>query len=229
MTDTLAKLFDNVPPDLASYFAIVSAGAFAARNELELNLLSVADAVRWTEDFRDFHPIVQVLDGVILDDPNTSNHHVYLSKPPCAGMVLYLNHDGDSRIVFPTLASFLETAHQAVQTGTWLETFHPETDILVTDQSGLSSLIGGLCDGQYDCDATLVVVALIPSMDLTDLTLLQRLVVDDDFFIAQAVGDAVARRPRRDLEAIAVACMQHSHPQAAEAGARAVAAIAALE
>jgi hypothetical protein len=57
-------------------------------------------------------------------------------------------------------------------------------------------------------------------MDLSDLALLQRLAVDDDFYLAEAIGDAIARRPELELEANALACQQHSHPQAATAGSR---------
>src|SRR5436190_17198157 len=98
----LTELLSDVPSDLAAYFAKVSGGSLSGHEVLELNLLPVADVVRCTIDFRDFHPIVQVLRGVILDDSNTSNHHVYLAAAPCAGAVLFLNHDGDSQIVFPS-------------------------------------------------------------------------------------------------------------------------------
>jgi hypothetical protein len=66
-------------------------------------------------------------------------------------------------------------------------------------------------------------------MDLNDVELLSRLAADEDFYVAEAIGDAIARRPRLELEQIALACQNHSHFQAAEAGSRAVAAIAALK
>jgi hypothetical protein len=231
MTDTLmtlAGLFDHVPSDLGAYFGQVADGSLRGHDELELNLLPVAHAARWTKDFREFHPVVDVLRGLILDDPNTSNHHVYLSANCCAGTVFYLNHDGDSRIVFPTLVAFLDAARRALETAQCLTTFHPEDGVQLGDQSGLSQLVAGLLEGKFDCDSTEVVLALVPSMDLTDLTLLERLAKDEDFYIAEAVGDAIARRPRHELGAIAETCQHHSHFQAAKAGSRAVAAINAL-
>ena len=78
MTNSLDQLFDEVPAELASYFELVDGGLYAGHEVREVNLLPAADAVQWTSDFRDYYETVQVLGGVILDDPNTSNHHVYL-------------------------------------------------------------------------------------------------------------------------------------------------------
>jgi hypothetical protein len=231
MTDkpaSLADLFDNIPSDLATYFGQIADGSLSGHDELGLNLLQAADAVRWTKDFREFHPVVNLLRGVILDDPNTSNHHAYLFLDASAGSVFYLDHDGDSRIVFRTLADFLDATRRALETSKHLTTFHPEGGIQLKDQNGLNQLVAGLLDGEFDCDSADVVAPLIPSMDLIDLALLERLAKDEDFFIAEAVGVAIAHRPRPELLAIAETCKRHSHFQAANAGSRAVAAIAAL-
>ncbi len=228
-TMNLAEIFETVPSDLAAYFGQIADGTLSEHEGLELNLLPVSDAVRWTKDFLDFHPVVSFFRGVVLDDPNTSNHHVYLSETCCSGAVFYLNHDGDSQIVFPTLEAFLDAARRASNTSQNLSAFHPGTGVQLADQKGLSELITGILDGEFDCDCDGVVVALVPSLDLRDATLLERLVNDDDFYVAAAVGDAIARRPRSDLAAVAETCQRHKHFQAAKAGARALAAIASLK
>jgi hypothetical protein len=231
MTSTetlLSSLFDKVPADLVAYFDQISDGTLTGRGKSEVNLLPLADAIRWTNDFRGFHPIVEVLGGVILDDPNTSNHHVYLSTEPCAGSVLYLCHDGDSYIMFATLASFVNAARLAIERGQYLSDLHPETGVLLADQAALSQLVAALHNGEFNCDATMVILSLIPSMDLSDLSLLENLARDDDFYIAEAVADAIARRPRRELKRIAMICERHPHSQASRAGVRATSAIAAL-
>lgn len=222
---TLADLFDELPADLSSYFDLISDGSFSGRQDLELNLLGSGDAARWTQEFRGFQTIVEMLDGVILDDANTSNHHVYLAKEPCSRSILYLSHDGPTRIVFSSLSSFLDSARKSIESDQSLTSFHPDPSALLANQLELKQLIADLYDEKYDCDGTEIILALIPSWDLSDFALLERLAVSKDFFISQAVGDAITSRPRAELASIARICQQQSHPQAAKAGARAVAAV----
>lgn len=226
---TLMELFDSVPADLERYFTQTVDGSLGAIEEPGINLLSIADAVRWTKDFQQFHPTVRLLGGVILDDPNTSNHHIYLSAPACCGSVLYLDHDGDSQIVFPALGDFSNAARSAQRRGCDVTAFHPECAVLLRDQPALSCLISELYDQRNECDSLDVVISLIPSMDLTDVDLLERLAADDDFFVAEAIGNSIAARPRPNLERIATICENHRHVQASVAGARALAAIRKLK
>jgi hypothetical protein len=230
MTDLpamLDTLFDNVPSDLVAYFDQIADGSFCDHDGCEVNLLPLADAVHWTNDFRNFHPLVQLLGGVILDDPKTSNHHVYLSAGSCEGSVLFLNHDGDSRIVFARLNAYLDAARRSISDSRDLRSFHPDGGVLIANQDGLHRLIADLYDGPGG-DGADVILALIPSWDLTDIALLQRMAIDDDFYVVEAIGDAIARRPRTELESTALLCRNHSHPQASIAGERAMAALRAL-
>jgi hypothetical protein len=64
-----------------------------------------------------------------LDDPRTRDHHVFATKLPIAGQVLYLNHDSDTRIVFESLAGFAEAAerdyevsHETIYRSLYLQT-----------------------------------------------------------------------------------------------------------
>jgi hypothetical protein len=213
--------------DVVNYFQRIANGKLYGRQELELNLFRIDQAVSWTCEFRDFQPIVSALRGVILDDPNTSNHHVYLSLAVCAGSILYLDHDGDSRIVFPDLDALVTAAEGAVVSTRSLRSYHPVAAVILQDQQGLSQLISDLLNGHYDCDGNEVALALIPSMDLRDFELLNRLAQDNDFYLAEAVGDAIARRARPDLKPLAEICASHQHRQAAAAGKRALLAIRA--
>lgn len=224
----IRELLGEVPPDLTTYFEHIGDGALSGREDLELNLLSIDDAMRWTKDFRGFHPVVSALRGVVLDDANTSDHHVYLALPVCCGVVLHLAHDGESRIVFPSLDAFVTACEQAKESGSPLGSHHPAAAVLLPNQAAAGQLIRELLDGQDDCDGNAVVLALIPSLDLGDFALMCRLASDDDFYIAEALGDAIAKRPRSDLAPVAELCARHAHSQAAAAGKRALAAIKAL-
>ena len=213
----------DMPSDLEGYFARVSRGEYSDLDELELNLLGRVEAELFTEDF-EFHPVVMQLDGLVLDDPGTSNHHVLIGRAPLEGQVLFLTHDGGSRVVFASLAEFLAAADKARAEGTVLPETHPLISPLVLDQACLSELIETLLEE----DETDAVLALIPSMDLCDVKLLGKLVAHEDFLLGELVALEIAKRPVEVLEGVAIQCAAHRHPQVSRAGARALAAIRAL-
>ncbi len=225
----LGELFEVVPDEIVDYFEqSVLIADLRGHFDEEIHPLTIDESQTMTKEFRSFHPVVAALGGVILDDPNTSNHHIYLSMKPCDGTVLYLDHDGVTRIVFPTLSAFVEASQTAVATGDSIREVHPDSGIVVTDQCGLSRLIEDMYEKGFDRETNDVILALIPSMDLRDFTLLHRLAVDPDFYIAEAFADTIACRPRSDLKPLAELCTQHPHSQASRAGSRASAAIRAI-
>lgn len=219
MLTDLAQLFDPVPKDLLAHFERLDGASSPP-------LLDAAAAVDLTRDFRGFHPVVRALDGVILDDEDTSDHHVYLARPPLAGMVLFLAHDGGTRVVFPSLETYRAAAGRARESGGWITDVHPAAAPLGPDQPALGALVTALLD-RYDDDAGAVVTAVLPSLDLRDVQLLARLATHEDFYLGEAVADEITRRPRPDLAEAARLCASHPHGQVAEAGARAVRAVAA--
>lgn len=199
--------------DEQRYFCAVEAGEIPTMRDIELNLLKRADVDELTGKFRG-HPVVDELGGSVLDDPNTSNHHVLLRRPPLSGQVLYLSHDGDTRIVFASLSELLECAKRAGVEGTPLPELHPRLSPVPFDQSALSNLIRTLiAEGQVD-----VVLALVPSMDLSDHGLLDELIAHGDFFLGEAVADAIRSRPSPELLPYAARCAAHWHPQIVRAG-----------
>jgi hypothetical protein len=198
---------------LDEYFDAIDDPLFA-----ELGLLSKEDATELTEDLGG-QPIVDTLQGFALDDPDTSDHHLLLGKAPLEGCVLFLAHDGASRVVFDSLQSFLQAAREAGEQGEELRDLHPEGSPVAGDQHALGALMNDLLD---DGTLTDVVVALIPSLDLLDLALLERLAKDEDFFLGEAVAVEIGRRPTKALAPIAQLCAAHPHPQVADAGKRAL-------
>lgn len=217
----------EIPEALQDYFNRVTDGSLTGYTEIELNLLGPGPSMQLTQTFRKFHPLVIQMEGVVLDDPNTSNHHICLLAQPCDGAILYLSHDGASRIVFPGPHEFLDSARQAKETSQGLTALHPATGVLLPDQAGLHRFIANP-DNAGECDYTELVCALLPSSDLSDLGLLEQLARDDDFYVVEAVADAITARPRRELMPIAQACRADTHPQSARAGERAVSAIKAI-
>ena len=195
------------------YFGAIDDPLFSA-----LGLLPMEGASKLTEAFSG-QPVVDALQGLVLDDPDTSDHHLLIGKAPLQGCVFYLAHDGESRVVFDSLEGFLAAAREAGEQGGEISDLHPEGSPVASDQPALSELIHRLLDDGTQTD---VATALIPSLDLRDLALLERLAKDEDFYLGEAVAIEIARRPVPALAPIARMCATHPHSQVANAGRRAV-------
>jgi hypothetical protein len=171
-----------------------------------------------------FHPAVQELHGYVLDDESTSNHHFLITVEPLAGSVFFLSHDGDSRVVFERAADFLDSVRKAEAEGLSVSDLHPPLSPVAKDQTALAKFMHELL--RRECND--LVVSLVPSLDLEDLSLLQLLANDADFFLGEAVAMEIEKRPSKALLPVAVACAEHGHPQVAIAGSRAVRCIQQL-
>ena len=165
-----------------------------------------------------FHPAVQELHGYVLDDENTSNHHFLITVEPLAGSVFFLSHDGDSRVVFESAADFLGTVRKAETEGLSVSDLHPRLSPVAKDQVALAKFIHEL----HGREINDLVVSLIPSLDLEDMSLLQLLASDADFFFGEAVAMEIEKRPSKVLLSVAITCADHGHPQVSIAGSRAV-------
>ena len=100
----LESICSNPPTDLVSYFEspIVS--------EHNPPLLSLSEAISFSKQVGESYPGLGL---VFLDDENTSNHHAYITIGPLTGNILYLSHDGYTRVVFRTLAEYLDAVRTA--------------------------------------------------------------------------------------------------------------------
>lgn len=176
-------------------------------------------AVREQSERFAYHPIVAQLGGYVLDDADTSDHHVLVTRSPLAGSVLFLAHDADTRVVFDSGVAFLAAVHEARESDVDVTDLHPAQSPLTKDQGALSAFVRGLLVSDELGD---MVVCLVPSLDLSDIDLLQRLVQDEDFFLGEAVANEIAKRPSPALLPIAQLCAAHRHPQVARAGERAL-------
>lgn len=195
--------------------------ALAAVDREGTPLLSPDELMAQTELFA-YHPAIRQLGGHVLDDADTSDHHLLLTTPALAGSVLHLAHDGDTRVVFDSAAAFLEAVGAARDAGIDVPDLHPALSPPATDQRGLAALVRSLLESG---DATEVVVALVPSLDLRDAGLLVQLVEDEDFYLGEAVALEIVKRPSPELMPIAERCAAHPHTQVAQAGERAVRSI----
>jgi hypothetical protein len=121
-------------------------------------------------------------------------------------------------VVFGSAADFLNSVHKAQAEGLSVSDLHPRLSPVAKDQTALANFIHALL--RRECND--LVVSLVPSLDLGDLSLLQLLASDADFFLGEAVAMEIEKRPSKALLPIAVTCADHVHPQVFVAGSRAV-------
>lgn len=220
----LASILQPVPDELLRYFEQAADAGMYTQARHSQHLLRPEDAASHTHLIR-YHSIVEVLGGIVLDDMQTSNHHLYISVGPLRGAVFFLSHDGDSRVVYSSLPAFLAAAVSACDQEQILEDIHPAHSPMASDQPGLSTWITDLLTLEQ---ADVLVSPFVPSLDLADLRLLRRLATDSNFFVVESVALEIYARPDKELTEIAVLCTQHPHPQASGAGHRALTRIRAL-
>lgn len=200
-----------------SYFARVAQGRYTKQHEAEVNLLPRAKALALTKEF-DYHHVIQALDGLLLDDPDTSDHHFLARCAPLAGMVFYLSIRGSARAVFPDLEAFLAATDTAINEQSPLSELHPRLAPRAEGQQGLEKLIAyGLEEDRPE-----IITALIACMDFVDVDWLECLATHPDFFIAETIADEICLRPSAALRPVAQQCAQSSHAQVRRAGERAL-------
>lgn len=224
MTARLKASFGHAPDDLLAYFSELASEAFVASNaDARGELLSIDAAIAETRMLDGLHPLMSMLGALVLDETNTSDYHVYLAKPPLQGCIMFLSHDGESRIVYDSPQRFLD----AVKAGTnysSLEDLHPLHSPIVADQSGLARFIEANLD--HD-DVDMIMSVAIGCLEVEDTALTRQLATHDDFYVVEALGEAITLRPAPELLGLADLCAAHPHPQAAQAGRRAQRAIEA--
>lgn len=116
-------------------------------------------------------------------------------------------------------SDFLNVAHDAQLQGLSVSDLHTHLSPVFRDQAALANFLRELlCRG--DCND--LIVSLVPSLDLQDLSLLQLLVSDSDFYLGEAVAIEIEKRPAHALLPIAISCSNHGHPQVAAAASRAL-------
>jgi hypothetical protein len=102
--------------------------------------------------------------------------------------------------VFPTLASYVDAVRCSLSDCCDLRSFHPDGGILIANQDGLHRFIAELYDGA-EGDGVDVLLALIPSLNLYDLALLQRMASGSDFY-EQTVAHGAAGRASSEINVV---------------------------
>ena len=102
---------------LAAYFRAIEDGNLSAREDSGVNLLSPTACLELTDEFCDFHPLFEadeLLNLLILDDANTSNHHCYAFSLPYPGRSCTSRTMTPHELTFRTINDFVESARDAI-------------------------------------------------------------------------------------------------------------------
>jgi hypothetical protein len=214
-------------PGLKLYFSNVVGSDSQNRLDVEVNLLTFERCVELTEDFATFHPLFQapgLVQFLILDDANTSDHHCFVFDLPIAGSILFLPHDNEMRIAFRNLDDFSDAIQSAIRTGRRLSDFHTQDTLLGLDQSVLNATIRrGLESSDF-----VPVSLLIQASDLRDLDLFLSIVGHPDWAYAEQIANRIIAKPELHMRRIAEEIAKHKLDRVSERGNQAISSIAAL-
>ena len=226
----LSQILDAIPDDLRAFYAQVQTGEFSGRSEVEVNLLSPADATKLTLEFREFHPLVDMSRCILLDEANTSDYLCYLPGPPKAGAIFHLSHDGQpAKIVFRNTQALLDAAKQAIATGAFLETLFDRQSFVSEDQDELLDQIREAFSlaNEYEMTPLLDLLLRYAEYD-RDPDLFSKICDHDDFFVPQAIAETIRERPKRSYLSLAQKLASSNIGQVARPAADAVGQIGAL-
>ncbi len=196
-------------PELEAYFSRAPDPSNVNHPDLPLNLLDRRESEALTQDVID-SPAIWFLGGIVLDDDNSSNYHVYLTRPPFTGTVLYWQHDDQHYVAFASLSAFLAAVERSKAQQVWLESLHAWP--VLDDAAGLAQFIEEMAAGDAEENYQLADIALTCAAHL-DIALLERLVAHPWYFFKEGVAAYIARQPAHALRPLALACGAHSLPQ----------------
>src|SRR5580765_2683973 len=130
-TSQVAAIIGSAPADLLAYY---QAGGFPNYPDSRINCLPFDKARDYSQKMRGIS-VVDRLGLWMLDDANDSNPFSYISKGPCAGMVIHFSHDPEPEIAFSSLKTFLTAMNDAGARGTDIDDIEKEKISLPLDQA----------------------------------------------------------------------------------------------
>ncbi len=216
-----------VPPtELDAYFVQPLDPANTDREDIDLNLLERAASAELTEELSEC-PAIWFLGGIVLDDANLSNYHVYLTRAPFTGAILFWQHDDQHYVAFKSLSDFLAAIETAKEEDDSLHSLH-SYGAKLPDQAGLVNFIHEMLEGGTEEHFQLAHIAMA-CLEKMDVDLMTLLLAHPYFYFAESVGGYIAEHPDPALRPLAIGCTTHAHHQVKWAGDKALEAIDQLK
>lgn len=211
----IAAVIGSAPADLIEYYR---AGCLPNYPTSWINCLPFDKARDYSQTMQDI-PVVDRLGLWVLDDANDSNPFAYISKGPCAGMIIHFSHDREPEIAFSSLEHFLASMHDAGSRQLDIESITKEPINVSLDR-----VIRELGEEGTD-DATFLINIYLPISAELQKETKECLKRHEDFFVRESLARFLAARPFSEDEMIAEELAADQHAQVARAGKAAVAAI----
>lgn len=218
MTDIaqdLISLIGSAPADLVGFY---EHDALPDHPDSRVHLLPFGEARAYSLDMNSV-PVFGRLGLWILDDANDSNPYAYISRGPCAGMVMHASHDGDARIAFASLAAFLAALRVVGEAG-------EDIDALPHEELHLS------LDAEFEQlaredseDAVFLICTYLRASTALREAAQAALLGYGDFYVREALAAHIAHHPHAHYLAAAQVLAGDGHPQVAGAGKKAVGAL----
>jgi len=211
----MEAVLGSAPGDLVAYY---EAGTFPNYPGSRIRCLPFEAAKLYTQQILQI-PVAARLGLWVLDDANDSNPFAYISKGPCAGMVVHVRHDDDWEVAFPSFRRFLAAMVDAGTRGLAIDEVAREPI-----NAALDPAIFELARDGSD-DATALIVAYLPAAALLQKATKEILVAHDDFFVREAFGEFVSENPSAEDLGLAQQLAADRHAQVARAGMGALRAV----
>jgi hypothetical protein len=213
--ERIFRILGSDPNDLA---ALYEGDQLPIYPESRVNVQPFAQAEKYTSGMAGIS-IVDRLGLWFLDDANDSNPYAYISRGPCSGMVIHFSHDDEPRISFGSLARFVQAMHELGSSGRDIDDLSPDEI-----SAPLAEPIRALASEDSE-DATYLICAYLPICSALDEQTEEALLASDDFFIREALAMYLAEKPSSSRTRLATLLANDRHPQVADAGKKALAAV----
>ena len=169
-------------------------------------------------------PVVRELGLIVLDDANDSNPYCFISSGVAAGMVVHFCHDPEPCIKYASLALFIEALNEVLSTGDDIDDMESLPIKPIKDQEQLRK---ALLESQYEDpnDRIFFISLYLPLLDTSNIGVLITLSNDDDFFVREAVSNAIEANPHPEHKEILMKLSKDRYPQVANPSKRALSAL----
>lgn len=181
----------EIPKDLEFYFNNRSLQEYP---ESRICPLNKEKSLELHQELIKYDPIFEELGLVPLDEANDSNPYCYVLKTPMSGCVFHYSHDGDRIFKFTSIENWVRSLSKAGEESKSIDDIEYEKRVDSKDVPALCRYIESTYDNEtgYFSEGT---VYLIQGLNEDCLSIIEKLAINSDFFIREAVAQLISDKP----------------------------------